>query len=364
MLSARLSRLRLLPLAAGMAAVSGVVLAVCAALLITRGAQEGTRAVSEGRVVTIRLPDGVVETGSAASAAQAAGSDVPTEPAAPGNDTAEVALLPLPGEGLKAAPAEPLTEKTDLGPLPKIAADGTRPWQYYGRPFTRAGEAPVIAVAVTGVGLNRASTDLALKLPPDISIAVSPYAQESALWAASARSLGHEVLVDLPAEPEGYPANDPGPFALFASLQPQENEKRLRWILSRFSGAVGGITGAKERFLLAPEAAEPALRVLADRGLLLVSAGNPPPEAVFQLGEKITLPVLRTDGVLTAETSREDIANILSNIENMAKRRGSALLTVEASPVLLRELAAWTEGLAKRGIVLAPVSALARMKVS
>ena len=59
------------------------------------------------------------------------------------------------------------------------------------------------------------------------------------MWAGHARADGHEVLIDLPMQLADYPASDPGPHGLLASLAPSDNKERLHWVLGRFSGFVG-----------------------------------------------------------------------------------------------------------------------------
>ena len=54
-----------------------------------------------------------------------------------------------------------------------------------------------------------------------------------------ARQAGHEVLLQIPLEPLDYPSKDPGPHTLLTTLPPDENFKRLQWLMSRFTGYVG-----------------------------------------------------------------------------------------------------------------------------
>ena len=77
------------------------------------------------------------------------------------------------------------------------------------------------------------------QLPPDVTLAFAPYAPNLEAQIAEARAAGHEVILQLPMEPNGYPANDPGPHTLLANATAEDNIQRLHWLLSRFSGYVG-----------------------------------------------------------------------------------------------------------------------------
>ena len=66
-----------------------------------------------------------------------------------------------------------------------------------------------------------------------------PYSYDVDHLAGRARREGHEVLLQAPMEPFGYPDNDPGPQTLLTSLTPEQNIERLYWLMSRFHGYVG-----------------------------------------------------------------------------------------------------------------------------
>ena len=66
-------------------------------------------------------------------------------------------------------------------------------------------------------------------LPPEITFAFNPYANGVAQIVQRARTDGHEVLLNLPMEPNGYPTIDPGPQTLLTRLSAKENvERRLK----------------------------------------------------------------------------------------------------------------------------------------
>ncbi|MBY0407450.1 MAG: hypothetical protein K2Q01_07140, partial [Rickettsiales bacterium] len=145
-----------------------------AALLWLSAANETEDAASSGRRLIIRLIDGAFEgkgvpeeppheenaTATPTATAQTAtGTATPTAEAPPEESPAEsppespITEIPhiTPGTPLNPIKAN-LVEKVALGPLPVIAPDGTRPWRYYGKPYSLKGNHPMIAVAVTGLG--------------------------------------------------------------------------------------------------------------------------------------------------------------------------------------------------------------------
>jgi polysaccharide deacetylase 2 family uncharacterized protein YibQ len=67
------------------------------------------------------------------------------------------------------------------------------------------------------------------------------------------------------------------------------------------------------------------------------------------------------DVVVDEPATRSEIERRLAEVEAIAKARGSALgLAHAATPLVVDRLVAWAAGLDQRGLVLAPVTALAR----
>ncbi|MDP1340887.1 divergent polysaccharide deacetylase family protein, partial [Klebsiella variicola] len=70
-------------------------------------------------------------------------------------------------------------------------------------------------------------------LPPEVTLSFAPYGPRLQEWIDKAREAGHEVLLELPMEPFGYPQNDPGPHTLLTGGNTAENISRLEWLMSR-----------------------------------------------------------------------------------------------------------------------------------
>ncbi len=268
------------------------------------------------------------------------------------------------GQSLKAAPDPELTENDEYGPLPKISANGAKPWLAYAHPFKRAGSAPIIAIFITGVGMNKEASDAALRLPPEITLGISPCARQTQLWARAGRAMGREIMVDLPLEPVDASVDDPGPHALLGANKDEDNMRRLRWVLTRVPGIIGVDLSMGERFSSSPVAANAIYHFIASRGLLMAIAPGGPTEAQDVLLAQAVQPFVRADLRLDDVLQEQEIGHQLSTLENLARTRGYAFGMGHAYPITLKTLDAWQQALGKKGIILAPVSALARMNFS
>lgn len=281
----------------------------------------------------------------------------PGLPPPPESETASINLVEV--------PVRELVEESQYGPLPKVATDGRRPIDVYARPSKYAvsapGAPPRIAVLVNGMGLSEGATAEAIKgLPAPISIAYGAYGRNLQDWVEKARQEGHEVLLQIPLEPLDYPTNDPGPHTLLTTLPPEENLKRLQWLMSRFTGYVGvtNLMGAK--FEPAQASFAPVLEEVKARGLLFVDDGSVKDSAGGQIAGAIGLDYATGDVQIDATPSPDDIAKALARLEAVAKERGFAIGIASARPETIKQLSQWAGQLQAKNIILIPVSAAIR----
>lgn len=262
------------------------------------------------------------------------------------------ANLPVPTakpKPLPPAPADGMTRHSGFGPLPVIASDGRQSWQVYARPFESKETAkPRLAVIVTGLGLDREATDMAIeRLPADVTLAFSPYAGALDTWVKKARDAGHEVLLALPVEESGYPARDPGPWGLTTSARPEDNADRLLKVLARTSGYVG-VLATDGPFVKSRQLA-PILAMLKERGLLYVGGGaesEPRP------------PTVALAGWLDAELFRDAVESRQKALAAQVRAKGSQAVLTTPRPGSLESMLPWLASLTAEGVQLAPVSAL------
>jgi uncharacterized protein len=269
------------------------------------------------------------------------------------------AVEPAPSPGTRAggAVSAALLEQGAFGPLPRVAADGRRPFLAYARPFNLDDRRPRIALLVTGLGLQADLTEAAIRLPGAIGLQFSVYASDLTGMFDHARRAGHEVLLDLPMEPLDYPASDPGPHTLLAGNTTDENLQRLDWLLARATGYIA-LAGGGARFATSAEA-RPVLAVLARRGLAMIELGRTDLAAT---AIAVGLPYASAPAAIDEDPSVQAIDSALAGLEAQALQTGSALGVVQGYPVSLERLRLWATTLEEKGLVLAPVSALVIQK--
>ncbi len=285
---------------------------------------------------------------------------IPTMPAGP-SPVPQLAHLPPPKAAppLPPAPIPDLVRMTANGPLPVIAPDGRAPWQTYARPFSDNSGRARIAVIVSGLGLGKAVTEAAIsRLPADVTLSFSPYAKDVDAWLKRARAAGHEVMLDLPLEAARFPERDPGPMALLQTLPDVKLKERLEAVLTRGTGYVGLLAGTGSPFATS-DRVKPVLEDARKRGLLYVGDLATLP-ADPNLQPAFAAVAVSLDG----QPFRAAIDARLGQAVDAAKARGSAVAIAQGLPVVIDRLAHWLTGLGDKGMVIAPVSALAKPPVS
>lgn len=259
------------------------------------------------------------------------------------------------------APVQGLYEETAQGKLPIISDDGQKPWQIYARPFNQDDPRPRVSLVVMGLGLATAETDDVLQsLPAPVALAVTAQSEVAGAWMSRARQDGHEILLSLPMEPFDYPRSDPGPNTLLTSIPVDNNLHRLLWALGKGVGYIGVTTDSGSRFTTNPEAMKPILGVLRLRGLMIFDTKLAPMSVTSELAEKEHVPFATSTLAIPDDQSPDELKTSLRALEKIAKDKGQAIGYISITPLSLNVLSTWVHELPRRGIALAPLSAMVK----
>jgi len=265
-----------------------------------------------------------------------------------------------------ALPNVPMAGLTEPGPgglLPIISADGTLPSTAYARPFDIKPGKPVVAVMLGGLGMMKRTTDAAIyDLPPEVTLSFVPYTPNLQNWVSKARAEGHEVLIELPMEPFGYPETDPGPYTLLSTASSAENTRRLEYLLSRTTGYFGVTNYMGSKLTASETALASVFRGLKNRGLDFLYDGATRRSSLTHVADKEGLHWSQADQIVDVRQTAPAIDDQLLRLEAMAIQNGSAIGKGFSWPVTIRQLEDWTGSLAAKGYQLAPVSAVIQFR--
>jgi polysaccharide deacetylase 2 family uncharacterized protein YibQ len=259
---------------------------------------------------------------------------------------------------LVAAPAPEVTEIIDGKKLPKRGENEVIPSRLYAHPFKRKPEQVIVSFVVMDAGVDAQSTPLLMNLPPQVSIAYSPYTRAAESSSEHMRARGHEVWTMLPVMGERYPADDPGPFGLIAKLPADAMLERVHNSLAAVPGSVGVVLPPDEALSQQKAGLVPALKEVDARGMLVVSTN--PTRSIDQIvPEKAMRPLLRrADLVLDPTPNDSQIQSRLAGLVDAAREKGEFMVVLSARPQSLEILRKWlAENPLPEPLQLAPLSA-------
>lgn len=282
-----------------------------------------------------------------------------TDMLTPGKEAGQSAPTAAAEAPVRSTPVDSmLLESTRSGLLPAIAPDGRQPWRYYSRPFSDPLNRPRIAVVITGLGLNSVASESAIdRMPGDVTFAFSPYADVAKLTEMARRD-GHEILMTLPLEPVNYPQHDPGPLTLMTGLSEVENLGRLETVMSRATGYVGLVGEFGSRYTTRAATMLPVLEQIKKRGLMFVDAAASPETISMRVGRDLSIPRAINDRTIDIDANRAAIDANLAQAERSAKATGQVVIFASPHLVTIDRLAEWFPTLARKGLVLAPITAI------
>ena len=234
-------------------------------------------------------------------------------------------------------------------------------WQRFARPFDINDPRPRIAIVVIGLGLLHSETAEAIdELPSEVTLSFSPYSHGLEGWIGEARSLGHEVMLDLPMIQSGQgiattTADESNPQAVDGGMGESDNLRRLDWVLARGQDYVGVASVDAGGISATASGLGLVLGDISRHGLMFLGPAEP---------GGFGLPRAVADLSIDDRPDRDYIDGRLAELERRAKETGYAVGVALGYPVTIERLALWSRGLEQKNLALAPVSALVGQQAS
>jgi uncharacterized protein len=315
---------------------------------------DGGRSVAVAQIANV-VP---AATGSLSrNPAEATGAPAAAE--APASAAGREELATLTGEAQRTIVVSGLAEQSPFGLLPRVSPDGRRPREAYARRAAAAEPGtPRIAIVVGGLGMSQTGTQKAISaLPEDVTLAFASLGSSLSRWAEEARGEGHEILLQIPLEPVGYPDTNPGEHTLLVAPDRHRNRQDLHWNLGRMTAYAGVTNHMGSRFTGEDTAMLPFLGEIGERGLFYLDDGAAPHSRATTIGSALQVPVVTADLILDGDRSADAIEQSLRKLESIALERGLAVGVASAFPTSVETIARWVGEAGARGVVIVPASA-------
>lgn len=256
-------------------------------------------------------------------------------------------------------PDNELIEPGPYGPLPVRGADGRRPFDVYagawsGKPGAR------IAIVVGGLGISQSGTMNAIRtLPADVTFGFSPAGNSLDRWMQEARRGGHELILQIPLEPLGYPQVDPGENTLTVENATAGDLDALHASFAAITNYVGVMNYMGGRFTSDPTAMEQLLSELGRRGLMYLDDASSLRSVASDTAQLQNVPSAVSDLVIDRAQNPADIRSQLDTLERIARAEGTAVGVASAFDMSVETIGRWIGEARGRGIEIVPISAIA-----
>lgn len=257
-------------------------------------------------------------------------------------------------------PSIAITEPSEK-PAKAMLGETEQPWQKYAGSFDYSDDRPRVAIVISEAGISSSRTrDAIEKLPAAVTLGFNPYGKNLQYLVDQARKAGHEVLLQLPMEPLGYPRIDPGPQAMRTDLTEEENQARLAWALERFTGYAGVTNQMGSKFTSDATSIQSILTAIKKKGILYLDSRTASDSVAADIAEKLDIPVAINNRFLDHKADGDLIDVRLAELESIARKTGSAIGVAYPHKETFQHLSDWAATLDRKGLVLAPVSALVK----
>ncbi len=221
-------------------------------------------------------------------------------------------------------------------------------------------DGPQIAIVIDDLAVVRGRSLDIIDLPAPLTLSFLPYAPDLPEMTRLAHDRGHELMVHLPMEPKGD--FDPGPHALLMHVSAEKMTADLIFNLSRFDGYVGLNNHMGSAFTEDRKSLDLVLDEVERRGLLVLDSRTSRKSLLAEMSTDRNIPNMTRDFFLDNEQDVDYIFAQLAKLEDMARRKGSAIAIGHPYAETIQALTLWLPTLKARGITVVPLSHLVKRK--
>ena len=235
---------------------------------------------------------------------------------------------------------------------------GDKPYQANSRAFTPSSNKPLLSFVIYDMGLSQKRTkNLIENLPQEISLAFSPYAQNTATLTNLAISDGHEVWLSLPLESKEYPLNDTGPSTLLVNASTEKNQVRLNNIMSATTNNAGFITPPHHIFKTEDANVNPVIKEIFNRGYAMIDSNVSNQSFISRLANMKDFPYAQGHIWLDDEITALSINQNIRKIINYGTNKNNVIVMLHPYPASIKAVQKLLNSKAMSNFELAPVSA-------
>ncbi len=184
---------------------------------------------------------------------------------------------------------------------------------------------PKVAIIIDDLGYDKKIAKKFLELDAVLTFSVLPYSPFQKKIARRALDKGLEVMLHLPMEPLEYPAVDPGPGTLLASMSPDELILQLEKNLDTLPAIKGVNNHMGSKLTAESTQLYQIFSVLKKRGLFFIDSRTTAKTVCKPSAKLFKIPFAQRDVFLDHRQDPEFIRMQIRDLIEIAKRHGVAI---------------------------------------
>lgn len=203
---------------------------------------------------------------------------------------------------------------------------------------------PQLAIVIDDMGKNLLQAQRLIDMfGSSCTFSILPYSHKGKEVANLAKQNDVDILLHLPMEPVGYPIDDPGPGALFISMNTEQIQEVIERDLDLVPGIVGVNNHMGSKFTAYKQGMFVLMKALKENELFFMDSLTSPKSKGKRLAEELDVPIITRDIFIDNEQVVESIIFQLEKAESLAKITGKAVALGHPYAETLKALNEWSK---------------------
>jgi polysaccharide deacetylase 2 family uncharacterized protein YibQ len=219
---------------------------------------------------------------------------------------------------------------------------------------------PHLAIVIDDLGRSLASAAEFVALPLPLTFAVFPLLENSLAVAAYLVEHQRDIMLHAPMEPRGYPAVNPGPGALFSSMDDDELNAVFVKDLQFLPAIVGVNNHMGSRLTANSQKMIQVMKILKGRNLFFLDSRTSADSVAYKSAVDAGIPALQRDVFLDNVQDVEHIIEQFRALIEVAKVKGSSIGIGHPYPETVTALGFLPEMASQAGVEIVALRELAR----
>ena len=218
----------------------------------------------------------------------------------------------------------------------------------------------LLAIVVDDMGSSMKEVQELAAINMPLTFAIIPGLPKAKAVADYAHARGRDVIIHIPMEPQGYPAQRVEANALLMSSSAEEIESRIKDFIREIPFVIGANNHMGSRFTESEVQMKPVIATLKENGLFFLDSRTSPKSVGQKIASAMGVRTASRSVFLDNEQSVEAVKRELESAARIAGKRGGAIAICHPHSATIQALRETMPKLAAEGTVFVTAVQLLR----